>query len=75
MTCNTSAVAVSLLQRLVALGITSVSRIWSSAMTCCGSANVLSGIALLCGPLGTDFRVDHTVIGTGHHRLSIGRVS
>src|SRR5438128_11320490 len=40
------------------------------------SANVLSGIALICGPRpGPTFLADHTVIGTGDHRLLIGRIS
>jgi len=38
-----------------------------------GSANVLSGIALICGPRpGPTFRADHTVMETDDHRLSSG---
>ena len=44
-------------------------------MICCGSANVLSGVALIRGPRrDRPSGADHTVIDTGHHRLSIGRL-
>ena len=40
-------------------------------MTCCGSAHVLSGVALMCG---TDLEshvpgADHTLTSSGHHVL------
>src|SRR6516165_8255273 len=45
-------------------------------MRCSGLANVLSGVALIwrtsSGPM---FRADHTVIDTGHHRLTRLRVT
>src|SRR5215471_15123856 len=44
-------------------------------MSCSGLANVLSGVALILRTSsGPTFRADHTVIGTGHHRLSIGTI-
>jgi hypothetical protein len=45
-------------------------------MSCSGLANVLSGVALtLRISSRPTFGADHTVIATGHHRLSIGLIS
>src|SRR5271167_3119142 len=45
-------------------------------MSCSGLANVLSGVALILRTSsGPTFRVDHTVIAAGHHRLSIGTIT
>jgi hypothetical protein len=35
----------------------------------------LSGVAFIAASSGPTFRVDHTVIGTGHHRLLLGAIS
>ena len=45
-------------------------------MTCSGLANVLLGVALICGPRrDTDLLVDHTVIDPGYHRLPTGTIT
>ena len=78
MTCNTSAVAsLSRSQRLVALGgALGKLPLQIGFQMILRSANVLSGIALICGPRPEPtFRADHTVIGTGHHGMSIGATS
>ena len=76
MTCNTSAVAVSLFQRLVALGnyLCEPHLEFRDDLLRIGECAV-GHRAPLRTSLGPTCRVDHTVIGTGHHRLSIGRVS
>ena len=50
MTCNTSAVAVCCASASSRSALLSASCRWRSAMSCLGSANVLSGVALICGP-------------------------
>jgi hypothetical protein len=43
-------------------------------MSCSGLVNVLSGVALICGPRRDRPRADHNVIDTGRYRSATGTI-